>query len=84
MISPLSPNHNLMLVSSIEDVLIALKCTKVTHGLGQSCRWRAPNGRHFQAPNPSVYSMVPKDTLDRVLKVFTAVMSLPPPKTNGN
>ena len=84
MIAPLSPNHGLIAVSDIENVLGALKCTKVTHGAKHSCKWRAPNGRHFHAPNPNVYSMVPKDMLDSVLKVFAAVKSLPPPKTNGN
>ena len=80
MIAPLSPNHGLITVASIEGRLTALNCTKVTHGMKHTCKWRAPNGRHFHAPNPNVYSMVPQDTLPSVLNRLTLVMSLPPPE----
>jgi hypothetical protein len=79
MIALLSPNHGLITVASIEDRLAALNCKKITHGAKHTCRWCAPNGRHFHAPNPNVYSMVPADTLESVLKRLTSVMRLPPP-----
>jgi hypothetical protein len=79
MISPLNPNHGLILVSDIEEALIALGCTKVGHGIKQACKWRAPNGRHFHAPNPNVYKMVPVDTLGTTIQRATIVMRLPAP-----
>jgi hypothetical protein len=51
----------------------------MTHGTKHTCKWRAPNGRHFHAPNPNVYSMVPQDTLPSVLTRLSLVMSLPSP-----
>src|SRR5258708_3950681 len=47
------------------------------------CKRRAPNGRHFHAPNPNVYSAVPGDTMGSVLRRLAVVMSLPPPPTAG-
>jgi hypothetical protein len=79
MISPLNPNHGLIAVSSIEERLVALNCTKISHGTKHTCKWRAPNGRHFHAPNPNVYSMVPEDTFPSVLTRLSLVMSLPSP-----
>ena len=81
MISPRSPFSDLISVSSIEDRLVAEHCTKVTHGVKHSCKWRAPNGRHFHAPNPNVYSAVPGDTMGSVLRRLAVVMTLPSPPT---
>ena len=60
---------------------MAEHCSKVTHGMKHSCKWRAPNGRHFHAPNPNVYSAVPGDTMGSVLRRLTVIMSLPAPPT---
>jgi hypothetical protein len=81
MIAPLSPTHGLITVASIEAELITLGCIKVVTNKGatHTSLWRAPNGRHFHAPNPDVYSKVPADTLPRVLKRYADVMNLPPP-----
>jgi hypothetical protein len=56
-------------------------CSKETHGSQHTCRWKAPNGRAFHAPNPNVYSLVPGDTMESVLTRLALVMKLPPPKT---
>ena len=77
MISPFNPASDLITVSSIEDRLLAEHCTKVTYGLKHTCMWRAPNGRHFHAPNPNVYKLVPPDMLASALKRLRIVMSLP-------
>lgn len=78
MISPFNPASDLIAVTSIEERLVAEHCTKVTHGIKHNCLWRAPNGRHFHAPNPNVYKLVPPDMLDSAVKRLALVMSLPP------
>jgi len=77
MISPRSPDSDLISVTSIEDRLIELKCTKKTHGTKHTCLWTAPNGRAFHAPNLAVYSLVPADTMESVLDRYSDVMKLP-------
>jgi len=77
------PDHGLITAPPSRRRLRSLNCIKVVtnNGTRHTCLWRAPNDRHFHAPNPSVYSMVPADTLPSVLKRSTAVMNLP--STNG-
>jgi hypothetical protein len=80
MISPLSPLSDLITVVSIEERLIKESCEKIGPCVKTGCIWRAPNGHHFSAPNPGMYSMVPGDTMDRILVVMGRVMKLPPVK----
>lgn len=85
MISLFSPFSDLITVESIEARLVAEGCLKVTEGDRYTCRWRAPNGRHFHAPNPGRYSMVPPDTLDSVLMRLDLVSKLSSaPTSNGD
>ena len=81
MIAPYSHLSDLIPVSSIEEGLSREGCTKVAHGMKHTCLWRAPNGRHFHAPNPHVYSLVPSDELTRALTRLKLVSKLPPPPT---
>jgi hypothetical protein len=78
MISPLAPSSDLIKVTSIEQRLLNEGCSKIGPYVKTGCIWKAPNGRHFSAPNPGMYFMVPPDTLDRLLTVLAKVMKLPP------
>jgi hypothetical protein len=81
MISPFNPDSDLITVASIEERLVKEGCQKITYGMKYTCKWRAPNGRHFHVPNPNVYKLVPPDTLDMALKRLSIIMKLPPPPT---
>jgi hypothetical protein len=81
MISPFNPDSDLISVRLIEDRLVKEGCEKVTHGMKHTCRWKAPNGRHFHVTNPNVYSLVPPDELETALKRLRLVSELPPPAT---
>jgi hypothetical protein len=83
MIAPRNPNSDLIPVASIEARLLSENCTKVSYGMKHSCKWRALNGRHFNAPNPNIYSAVPGDTMASVLKRLELVMRLPTVATKG-
>jgi len=77
MISVFNPDSDLITVAAIEGALVARACTKVGPCTKSGCLWRAPNGRHFTAPNPDTYKLVPPDTLERVLGLLEKVLALP-------
>ncbi len=77
MISPYNPASELIAVAAIEARLLEEQCVKVGPCTKSGCLWRGPNGRHFIAPNPDVYMLVPPDTLDRVLGLLKKVSALP-------
>jgi hypothetical protein len=82
MIAQVTPGStDVIEVVALERELIAAKCAKTGQSTVTACIWKAPNGRHFSAPNPAKMYLVPTRSLDRIRRILAELAKLPPPPT---
>ena len=80
MVAAVTPGGDVMEAAALETLLAKAGCTKTDRRTDRTCIWRAPNGRHFSAPDPRKVYLVPTRSKDRIEQMLAALQKLAPPQ----